>query len=109
MAYDAGLVERVREILGEREEFVERTMFGGVAFMVRGNMACGVLEDGLIVRVGRERYEEAMMAPHTKPLDITGRPMTGWVIVEPSGYTSDEDIVGWVREGVDFALTLPPK
>lgn len=109
MAYDAGLVERVREVLGEHEELIERKMFGGVAFMVRGNMACGVLEDGLIVRVGRERYENAVMAPHTKPLDITGRPMTGWVIVEPSGHTSDEDLVGWVREGLDFALTLPPK
>ena len=109
MAYDAGLVERVRDALGVEAGLTERKMFGGLAFMVRGNMACGVLEDGLIVRVGRGRYEEAVTEPHTKPLDITGRPMTGWVVVEPQGHASDEDFEGWVREGVDFALTLPPK
>ena len=109
MAYDAGLVERVRGALSGQDHLIERKMFGGVAFMVDGNMACGVLEDGLIVRVGRERYEEAVMEPHTRPLDITGRPMTGWVVVDRTGHASDEDLMGWVREGLDFALTLPPK
>lgn len=109
MAYDAGLVERLRDALSGQEELIEKKMFGGVAFMVRGNMACGVLEDGLIVRVGRERYGEAVMEPHTKPLDITGRPMTGWVVVESLGQASDEDLERWVKEGVAFALTLPAK
>ena len=109
MAYDAGLVERVRGVLSGQSALTERKMFGGVAFMVRGNMACGVLEDGVIVRVGPERYEEAVMEPHTRPLDITGRPMTGWVVVEPQGHSSDEDLQAWVQEGLDFALTLPPK
>lgn len=109
MAYDAGLVERVRDALSGQVELTERRMFGGVAFMIRGNMACGVLEDGLVVRVGRERYEEAVMEVDTKPLDISGRPMTGWVVVEPPGHASDDGLIRWVKEGLDFALTLPAK
>jgi hypothetical protein len=76
---------------------------------VSGNMACGVYKDSLIVRVGPERYEKALGRPHTRPFDITGRPMKGWVMVEREGYGSDEALRGWVRQGVDFALTLPPK
>ena len=84
-------------------------MFGGVGFIVKGNMACGVHKDALIVRVGPERYEEALARPYTRPFDITGRPMKGWVMVEWEGYKSDEDLQGWVQQGIDFALTLTPK
>ena len=109
MAYDEGLAERVREALGELPGLVEKKMFGGVGFMVRGNMASGVHKDALIVRVGPERYEEEVKRPHTRPFDITGRPMKGWVMVRPEGYESDEDLQNWVEQGVDFSLTLPPK
>ncbi|MGD8966367.1 MAG: TfoX/Sxy family protein [Anaerolineae bacterium] len=109
MAYDEGLAQRVRDVLGERPELVEKKMFGGIAFIVRGNMACGVREDGLIVRVGPADYERAVMEPHTRPFDMTGRPMTGWVVVVPEGYASDDDLRAWVEQGLDFALTLPPK
>ena len=84
-------------------------MFGGVGFMVQGNMACGVHGDGLIVRVGPEEYQRAVMEPHTRPFDLTGRPMKGWVVVVPEGYASDDDLRTWVQDGVDFALTLPAK
>ena len=109
MAYDEALAERVRNALEGAPELVERKMFGGVGFMVQGNMACGVHEDGLIVRVGPEAYQRAVMEPHTKPFDLTGRPMKGWVVVVPAGYRSESDLRAWVREGLDFALTLPPK
>jgi hypothetical protein len=77
--------------------------------MLRGNMACGVNKDDLIVRVGPERYQEALADPHAKLFDLTGRPMTGWVAVTPPGYASDSDLRDWVGQGVAFALSLPPK
>ena len=109
MAYDEGLAQRVRQELDEQPGLVEKKMFGGVGFMVQGNMACGVHKDRLIVRVGPERHQEAMARPDTVPFDITGRPMKGWVMVEPTGYESEEALREWVREGVEFALSLPPK
>ncbi|MGD2104771.1 MAG: TfoX/Sxy family protein [Anaerolineae bacterium] len=109
MTYDEGLTQRVREALGLRDDLVEKKMFGGISFLVRGNMACGVLEDGLIVRVGPDRYGQAVIQPGTRPFDLTGRAMTGWVVVEPEGYASDVDLTAWVQEGLEFALTLPPK
>jgi TfoX/Sxy family transcriptional regulator of competence genes len=84
-------------------------MFGGVAFLLNGNLCCGVLQDELIVRVGPERHAAALQRPHARPFDITGRPMKGWVIVEAEGCESDKDFARWVRQGVDFALSLPPK
>ncbi len=109
MAYDEGLAQRIREVLGEQPGLVEKKMFGGIGFMVHGNMACGVHKDALIVRVGPERYEEALARPHTRPFDITGRPMKGWVMVTSDGYESDDALKGWVQQGVDFALSLPAK
>jgi TfoX/Sxy family transcriptional regulator of competence genes len=109
MAYDEGLAQRIREALGDLPGLVEKKMFGGVGFMVHGNMACGVHKDALVVRVGPEGHEDALARPHTRPFDITGRPMTGWVMVAPEGCQSDEDLMDWVQDGVDFAHTLPPK
>ena len=109
MAYDEGLAQRIREALGERPGLVEKKMFGGVGFLVRGNMACGVHTDALIVRVGPEGYQDALARSHTKEFDITGRPMKGWVMVMSDGYESDEAVEDWVQRGVDFALTLPSK
>ncbi|MGD8244515.1 MAG: TfoX/Sxy family protein [Anaerolineae bacterium] len=109
MAYDEGLAQRVRQVLGEQPGLVERKMFGGVGFMVQGNMACGIQQDGLIVRVGPDDYERAVMEPHTRPFDMTGRPMRGWVVVVPEGHASDDDLRDWVEQGLDMALSLPPK
>ena len=109
MAYDEGLAQRIREVLGEQPGLVEKKMFGGIGFMVRGNMACGVNKDALIVRVGSEKHEEALARPHTRPFDITGRPMKGWVMVVSDGYESDESLEDWVQQGLDFALSLPTK
>jgi TfoX/Sxy family transcriptional regulator of competence genes len=109
MAYDEGLAQRIREVLGEQPGLVEKKMFGGIGFMVHGNMACGVHKDALIVRVGPEGHEEALARPHTRPFDITGRPMKGWCMVTSDGYESDDALKGWVQQGVDFALSLPAK
>ena len=109
MAYDEGLTQRIEEMLGDRPDLVAKKMFGGVGFLLRGNMACGVNKNDLIVRVGPERYEEALGQPHAREFDLTGRAMTGWVTVAPEGYEDDEALQGWVQQGVDFALSLPAK
>jgi hypothetical protein len=111
MAYDEGLAQRIREVLDELQppEWVEKKMFGGVAFMTQGNLACGVSKNELIIRVGRERYPEAISKLYTRPFDITGKPSQGWVMVAAEGCESDEALADWVRQGVDFALSLPAK
>jgi len=109
MAYDRGLAQRVRELLAEEEGFAEKQMFGGVCFLLHGNMACGIINDDLIVRVGLPDYEASLALPHTRRFDITGRALKGWVMVATDGYEADDDLSGWVRKGVHFALTLPPK
>jgi hypothetical protein len=109
MAYNTDLAQRVRGRLADRPGLEEKAMFGGLGFMLRGNMACGVHGEGLIVRVGPERYEETLQAQHTRVFDLTGRPMKGWIVVTPEGWASDEALAGWVEQGVAFALSLPPK
>jgi TfoX/Sxy family transcriptional regulator of competence genes len=109
MAYDEKLTQRVRQVLAELPGLVEKKMFGGVGFMLNGNMACGVHKDMLIVRVGREGHEAAMAKPHTLPFDITGRAMRGWVMVSADGCAEDEALEAWVKRGINFALTLPSK
>ena len=109
MAYDQVLAGRVRSMLAGVASMEEKKMFGGVGFLVQGNMACGVHGDDLIVRVGPDRHAEAIEQPHTKLFDLTGKPMAGWILVTPSGVTSDADLEKWVSQGLDFAKTLPGK
>ena len=109
MAFDEGLAQRVREVLEEQPALVEKKMFGGIGFMLQGNLACGVQGDELIVRVGPERYEQSLARAHTRLFDFTGRPMKGWVMVASGGYESDDALKDWVQQGVDFALSLPAK
>ena len=109
MAYDEGLARRIQGIMVGLPGYIERKMFGGVGYMLWGNMACGVNGDDLIVRVGPEGYEEAPAQPHTKEFDMTGRPMKGWVVVTADGVESDDQLEAWVQRGVGFALSLPPK
>ena len=110
MSYDENLAKRVRAALGPLPDLVEKKMFGGVGFMLQGNMACGVNGDDLIVRVGPEKYAESIARSHTKPFDIFSRkPMEGWIMVEPEGCKNDPDLEGWTRLGIDYARSLPPK
>ena len=109
MAYDERLAERVREALAIRSGVSERKMFGGLAFMLDGNMCCCVTDRGLMVRVGRDAYADALELPHAGPMDLTGRPMRGWVLVESDGVASDAGLAEWAARGAEFAATLPPK
>ena len=109
MAFNEELALRIRQSLGEQTGVTERKMFGGLCFMVQGNMLGGVMGDEIIVRVGAERYEEALKQPHTREMDFTGRPMRGFVVVASEGISSDERLDEWVRRGVQFAASLPPK
>jgi TfoX/Sxy family transcriptional regulator of competence genes len=109
VAYDEALADRVRAALTGRETLTEREMFGGIAFMIGGNMACGVLGDELIVRLDPEEAEEAMRDTHTRPFDATGRSMKGWLFVSAEGTEREEDLEGWVEAGADHAAALPAK
>ena len=109
MTYNKGLAQRVRTVLEGKSVFEEKKMFGGVCFLLHGNMACGILKEILIVRVGPEKYENALKLTHTRKFDITGKPMKGWVMVSPEGYDTDERLSYWIEQGVAFALTLPVK
>jgi hypothetical protein len=109
VAYDEGLAERVRDLLVVREGFSERKMFGGIGFMLGGNMACGVSGDELMVRLDPEEGSKALAEEHVRVFDMTGRPMKGWILVGPEGTVSDEDLAGWVDAGADFAASLPAK
>ncbi len=110
MAIDESFAERVRTVLGEETPFSERKMFGGLCFMVGGNMACGVTgDDALMVRVGPEAYEKSLALKHARPMDFTGRPMKGFVFVEREGVSTKRNLRAWVGRGVAFAGSLPPK
>ena len=84
-------------------------MFGGVGFLLNGNMLVGVWKDSLIVRLGPDKYDEALLEPHVKEFDITGRPMKGWVLVEPEGVEDDEQLKGWIERAMKFVGKLPAK
>jgi TfoX N-terminal domain len=109
MAYDEGLATRIREAIGERPGLGEKKMFGGLAFLLHGNMACGVRGDDLIVRVAAEEADAALGEPGARPFDLTGRPMKGWLQVGADGHAEDEDLRRWVGRGLAYAGSLPPK
>jgi TfoX N-terminal domain len=109
MAYDEGLAERVADLFDGAPDVVSKKMFGGVAFMVAGNMACGIIGDDLMVRVARDDYDATLALPHARPMELTGRTMRGFVVVDAEGVAEDGDLVAWVDRGVDFVRTLPPK
>ena len=109
MAYDEKLAERVRSILGGKVETEEKTMFGGLAFLVRSYMCCGISGDRLMARIGRGGYEEALAEEHVSPMDFTGRPLRGFVYVEPEGLETDNALEEWIDRCLEFVATLPPK
>jgi TfoX/Sxy family transcriptional regulator of competence genes len=109
MAYDEGLAERIRGVLDEQPGVTEKRMFGGVAFLVRGHMSVGIVQDKLMVRVGPESYDRVLCERHARRMDFTGRPMKGFVYIVPSGYESDSDLQRWVDLGTSYVASLPAK
>jgi TfoX/Sxy family transcriptional regulator of competence genes len=109
MAYNEKLAERIRRRLSDRTDVVERKMFGGLAFMVKGHMCCGVVGDELMVRVGPETYEAALKEEHVREMDFTGKPLRSMVYVAAPGLASAKQLGKWIERGLRFALTLPEK
>jgi TfoX/Sxy family transcriptional regulator of competence genes len=108
MTYNQKLAERIRSEL-KGISFVEKKMFGGVGFLIHGNMACGVHKEDMVVRVDPENHNKLLKKSYVKPFDISGRPMKGWLLVEPEGCKTAKQLNTWIKEGVEFALTLPAK
>jgi len=109
MAFDEGLATRLREILNDEDGLTEKRMFGGLAMLLHGNMAVGVYGDGLLVRSNPAAQDELLAEPGARVFDMAGRPMKGWIIVDPNGCAEDADMTRWVARGVAYARSLPPK
>ncbi|MGE0756338.1 MAG: TfoX/Sxy family protein [Pirellulaceae bacterium] len=109
MAFSESLAGRTRDALAGKKYVEEKKMFGGVGFLLHGNMLVGVWKTALIVRLGPDAYEAALVEPHVREFDITGKPMKGWVMVEPEGVEDDDSLAGWIERAMKFVKTLPKK
>ncbi|HUS32920.1 MAG TPA: TfoX/Sxy family protein [Kofleriaceae bacterium] len=110
MAYDEELANRIRSLIGDEPNVTEKAMFGGLAFLVNGNMSVAASsKGGLLLRVEPAQTMTHAKKPHAKPFDMRGKPMEGWLRVEPSGVTTDKGLAPWVKLSVAFARSLPPK
>ena len=110
MAFSEALAERIRQRLARRKSIEEKKMFGGVGFLLNGNLLVGVRKDSLLVRLGPDESDEALLEPHVSEFKIRGRgTMKGWVLVEPEGVESDDQLAGWIQRAVKFVGKLPAK
>ena len=109
MAYDESLADRIRHALGRKKGIEEKKMFGGLCFLLNGHMLVGVLKISLIARVGPEQGDDALLEPHVKKMDITGKPMKGWIMIEPEGVAEEAAVKEWVQRAVKFVGKLPAK
>ena len=109
MAFSEELAERIRHLLARRRHVEEKKMFGGIGFLLNGNLLVGVWKNSLCVRLGPEQAEEALPEPHVREFDITGRPMKGWVLVRPEGIEDDDQLKDWIKQAVKFVGKMPGK
>ena len=109
MAFSEALAGRIRQRLARRKNVEERKMFGGIGFLLNGNLLVGVWMDSLVVRLGEEEGEEALKEPHVREFDITGQAMKGWVLVEPEGVEGDDQLSDWIERATRFVRALPAK
>ena len=109
MAFDEKLAARIRTALARKKGIDKKKMFGGIGFLLNGNMLVGVWKDSLIVRLGDEQGEEALLEQHAKPFDITGKAMKGWAMVAPEGIRDDNQLKGWIQRALKFVGKLPGK
>jgi hypothetical protein len=109
MSFNQALAVRIRRLLARRQNVEEKKLFGCACFLLGGNVVVGVWKHSLIARVGPDEYEDALLEPHVREFDITGRPMTGWVLVGPEGVEDDEQLYGWIGRAGKFVKTLPGK
>ena len=109
MAFDEALAERIRKALARKKGITEKKMFGGVGFLLNGNMCVGIWKESLIVRLDPDQYEDALKEAHVSEFNITGRSMKGWVLVGPQGVATDTELKEWIGRAVKFVGTLPEK
>ena len=109
MAFNEALAQRIRRAVGRKKGFTEKKMFGGIGFLLNGNMCVGVWKDSLIARIGEDQAGEAVLEQNVRPMDITGRPMKGWIMVDPDGLETDEQLGEWIDRALEFVETLPAK
>jgi TfoX/Sxy family transcriptional regulator of competence genes len=109
MAFDETLASRIRDALSRKKSIEEKKMFGGIGFLLNGNMLVGVWKNSLIVRLGPEGYEDALLEAHVKEFDITGRAMKGWVLVAQECVEDDEGLKNWIQRAMKFVGKLPVK
>ena len=109
MAYDEQLGKRLSKLIAKRNGFYEQKMFGGVGFLLHGNMCFGIWKDNLILRLGQGQAEDALKKKNVKPFDITGRAMKGWVLVAPQAIKSEASLKQWVKQSIEFVSHLPRK
>ena len=109
MAFDDKLAERIRKRLSKRRGLTEKRMFGGLALLLNGIMCCGVHGQEMIVRLDPEQTDQALRERHTRIFDLSGRPMKGWILVQPKGLTTEDALVKWIQVGLKYASALPAK
>jgi hypothetical protein len=109
MPFSQSLAQRVRQILTDQHGIVEKKMFGGLGFLLHGNLLVGIWHTSLIARIGPEQYQVALTEPNVREFDITGRPMRGWVMVEADGIDSDDQLRAWIDRSLEFVVNLPAK
>lgn len=109
MAYDEGLAQRLREEFAVRDDVIEKKMFGGLCFMLAGNMCCGIVKETLMARVGPDQYADALKREHAREMDFTGKALKGMIYVDPIGVAEDQDLQEWVKLCLNFTQSLPPK
>lgn len=109
MPYDERLGERIQKVLASRKGVTQKKMFGGLAFMLNGNMCCGVIKDFLVLRLGLDLSQKALSEPHTRLFDLAGRVEKGIILVTPPGYETEDALRKWVERAVDFTSSLQPK
>jgi TfoX/Sxy family transcriptional regulator of competence genes len=109
MAYDTTLAERIDHLSLNWPGLGKKKMFGGLGYLLNGNMAFGILKDSLIVRCGPQSYAACLALPGVGEFDVTGKPMAGWVAVSPEALDQESNLLAWLERGRDFAATLEPK
>jgi TfoX/Sxy family transcriptional regulator of competence genes len=110
MAYDLDLADRIRELLGPIRGVDEKRMFGGLAFLINGNMSVAVSgQGGLMVRVPPDETEKLLTRAHVSPMVMAGRETRGWIRVDADGVKTTRQLTSWVTRGADYARSLPPK
>ncbi|QPJ62371.1 MAG: TfoX/Sxy family protein [Candidatus Nitronauta litoralis] len=109
MPYDKGLAERMEGLIDPRQGLVHKKMFGGIGYMLNGNMTFGIWKDFLILRLGLEGADEVLKDDYTKPMDLTGKVMKGWVMVAPEAIAEEDQLQDYMEQAIQFVSTLPAK